>query len=155
MVHYPVNHQFRHAYRLLAGLIALYYLAFGILGLIRTWGDPIFGRDGEWVLWLRTNPAMSVLALLGGAVVLGAALVGGNAHHWVSMVAGWALAVLGVAVMAFLQTEANVLDASMVNVIVYLVSGLLLITAGLYGRVEPDPRERTGPGVQHDPVAKV
>ena len=34
-----------------------------------------------------------------------------------------------------LQTDANVLNASMVNVIVLLILGLVVLTAALYGKV--------------------
>lgn len=154
MAHYPVNHPLRPVYRLVAGLIGLYFLALGVLGVGTNWGDPVFDRGGSWVLWLRTNLAFSVLAVLFGAAVLAAVVIGRNLYHRVTTVAGWALAVLAVLGLALLQTELNIFDLSMVNVIVLMVSGLLLITAGLYGRVQPPGEGHTGPGVGHRPVDK-
>jgi hypothetical protein len=42
MAHYPVNHQPRQTYRLLAAAAAAgrYFLVAGVIGLARTWGDP-------------------------------------------------------------------------------------------------------------------
>jgi len=152
MAHYPVNHPLRQLYRLVAALIGLYYTAFGVIGLARTAGDPFFDRGDVGVLGLRTNFAMSLLALLGGLAVIVAAAIGRNIHHWVSMVGGWALVALGVVTMAFLQTDANILNVAMANVVTYLVTGLLLITSGLYGRVG---KAHTEAVVRHEPVAKV
>jgi hypothetical protein len=40
-----------------------------------------------------------------------------------------------VLIMAFIQTDANVLDASMSNVITTIVLGVVVLTAALYGKV--------------------
>jgi hypothetical protein len=87
------------------------------------------------VLGLRTNPSAAWLATVAGAIVLVAILLGGNVYHYVTLVLGWGLCGYALLVMAFLQTDANVTNASMVNVIVLLLLGLALLTAGLYGKV--------------------
>ncbi|HEX8629467.1 MAG TPA: DUF4383 domain-containing protein [Catenuloplanes sp.] len=155
MAHYPVDHHLRPLYRLLAGLIGLGYVVFGLLAAAVSWGAPVFDRGGIWMLGLRTNLAWSVLAIVIGAVVLAGVVIGRNVYHRVSTVAGWALVVLGIFQMAILQTSVNVLNFSMVNVLTCLVTGLLLITAGLYGRVGEPGRGHTDPGVGHERDARV
>ena len=136
MAHYPLNHHLRPVYRLLAGLAGLYLSLVGIIGIAKTWGDPFFYRDGaDWVLGLRVNPAGSWLFAIVGIVLLAAVLIGGNAYHHIALVLGWGLCGVAVLVMAFLQTDANVLNASMANVITTIILGLVTLTAGLYGKV--------------------
>jgi uncharacterized membrane protein len=135
MAHYPVNHQLRQTYRFLAGLAGLYLLLFGVIGIATTWGDAFFHRGHDWVLGLRVNPAGAWLGAVAGLAVLGAALLGGNLHHRVNLVLGWTLCGFAVVVMTMIQTDANVFDVSMVNIVVLIVLGLIVLIAGLYGKV--------------------
>ncbi|MFI5889438.1 DUF4383 domain-containing protein [Actinoplanes sp. NPDC051513] len=135
MAHYPLNHHLRQTYRFLAGLSGLFLTLFGVIGIGKTWGDPFFHRGADWVLGLRTNPAASWLYTIAGVLLLAAVLIGGNLYHRVALVLGWGLCGLGVAIMAFLRTDANILNASMINVIVTIALGLVTLTAGLYGKV--------------------
>jgi uncharacterized protein DUF4383 len=141
MAHYPLNHPFRQTYRLLAAAAGLYLVLVGVLGIAFTWGDPFFHRGSDWVLALRVNPASSWLLLVLGLIVLAAAVLGGNVHHRVNMVAGWALLTVAMLQMMVLQV-ANVLNVSMVNVIVLVLCGLAVLTAALYGKVgDPEGSE--------------
>jgi hypothetical protein len=135
MAHYPLNHHLRPIYRLLAALAAVYLVLVGALGLGASWGEPFFHRGGDWVLGQRVNPASAWLHLVIGALLLAVVVLGGNLFHRVTLVLGWILCGIGVIVMAFLQTDANVLNASMANVITTIVIGLVVLTAGLYGKV--------------------
>jgi hypothetical protein len=136
MAHYPLNHHLRQTYRFFAGAAGLYLLLFGVIGIGQTWGEKFFNQDaGVWVLGLRANPAASWLATLAGLVVLAAALLGGNVHHRVNLVLGWGLCGFAMVTMTMIQTDANVFHVSMVNVIVLTALGLVLLVAGLYGRV--------------------
>ena len=143
MAHYPVNHHFRQVYRVLAGLVGLYLALVGVIGLANTWGDAFFHRGPDWSLGLRVNPVMSWLILLVGLVIMAAAVVGGNLHHRVNLVAGWAMLAVAVFLMIVMQTDANVFNASMVNVIVLLIGGLVVLTAALYGKVGTQDEART------------
>lgn len=134
--HFPINHRLRPVYLLLSGVAGLYMLVFGVVGFVQTSGAPFFTREqAEWVLGLRTNPAFSLLSLVAGVVVLGANLVGRNLAHLVNQLAGIALTTVGLAALAVLQTEANVLAFSMVNVIVTFILAGITGTASLYDRV--------------------
>lgn len=135
MAHIPVNHPLRPLYRTLAGLIGLYILVFGIIGVLRTAGDPLFDRGDVWVLGLRTNLAFAILSVVYGAVLLAAAVIGGNVEHMVNLGAGVVFILVGLAMMTLMQTDANILNFSMVNSIVSFIFGLLVLTAGLYDKV--------------------
>lgn len=135
MAHIPVNHPMRPLYRTVAGLIGAYVLLFGIIGVAQTWGDPLFDRGDVWVLALRTNLAFSIMSVLYGAVLLGGAVVDGNVGHMINLGAGVLFMVAGLGMMTVMQTDANILNFSMSTVIVSLVFGLLVFTAGLYDKV--------------------
>ena len=139
MAHYPVNHRMRGFYRVLAALAGLYLVVYGIVGIITTSGTDFFARGPYWALGLRANPAQSWLLLLFGIVVAVAAFMGENVHHRYNMLAGWGLIVLAVVFMSTMRTEANVLNFSMVNVVVFIALGLTILCTSLYGKVERDP----------------
>jgi hypothetical protein len=135
MAHYPLNHHLRQTYRFCAGLAGLYLLLFGVIGLGRTWGDPFFHRGSDWVLGLRTNPAAAWLATLVGLVFVAVVLIGGNVYQRVVLVLGWGMCAFAMVVMTMIQTDANVFNVSMVNVITFVVLGLIALVGGLYGKV--------------------
>lgn len=135
MAHYPLNHPLRPLYRFLVFLAAAYLTLFGAIGLGVTAGDPFFHRGGDWVLGLRTNPASAWIALLVGVALLVAVLVGRNVYYQVAVLVGWGLPAFAMFLMAVIQTDVNVFNASMINVVVLTVLGLVVLTAGLYGKV--------------------
>ncbi|MDG6109414.1 DUF4383 domain-containing protein [Dactylosporangium aurantiacum] len=150
--HFPINHHLRPLYRLLCVVAGLYMLVFGVVGFVQTSGKPFFTQDeAEWVLGLRTNPAFSLLSLVAGVVVLGANLIGRNLAHHVNQLAGVVLTVVGMAMLALMQTEANIFAFSMVNVIVTFVLAGITGVASLYDRVgsasaaEAEEQFRHGP----------
>ncbi len=137
-MHLPINHRLRPLYRFLAGLIGLYVLAFGIIGLIRTWGDAFFGQENlPRVLGLSTNPAFSLLSIGMGLLLLVALVLGNNIDHYVNLAAGAVFVFAGLLMMTLLRTDLNLLGFSMTNVVVSLIFGMLMITTGLYTRVGP------------------
>ncbi len=139
MVHFPVNHRLRGTYRGLTVLAALYLIAFGVVGLVTSGGGDFFGRGDHWSLGLHTNPAQSWAALLLGVVLAAVALIGGNVHHFGALYLGWGLLGLAIAGLCVLQTTVNVFNLSVVNIVVYIVIGLVVLLAGLYGKVDDDP----------------
>jgi hypothetical protein len=136
MAHFPLNHHLRQTYRFVAALAGLYLLVAGVIGVVQTAGSAFFDRGGDWSLGLRVNPAGSWLLVLLGVLILGGALIGGNVHHHLSMVVGWGLLGVAMIVLAAMQTDVNVLHASMINVVVLTLVGLVVLTAGLYGKIE-------------------
>lgn len=141
MSHIPVNHPLRPLYRVVAAITGGYVLAFGVLGFAATVGEPMFDRGEVIVLGLRTNQAFSIASVIAGAVILLAAFVGRNVDTRVNLWAGPAFLVAGTAMLALLHTELNVLNASVATVVTSYLIGLVLLAAGLYGRVSRIPAE--------------
>lgn len=135
MSHLPVNHRLRPLYRLLAALAGIYVLVFGIVGVTRTAGDPLFDRGDVTVFGLRLNLAFAILSVVVGVVVLGAALWGNNADHFVNLVAGAVFLGAGVLMLTVIQTPANFLNFQVATCVTSFIIGLVLLTAGLYGKV--------------------
>lgn len=137
MAHLPVNHPARPFYRVLAALIGLYLLGFGIAGYADTRELGFFDRGENVVLGLQTNPAFSLLSVLAGVVVAGAAVYGRNLDHTVNFGGGVVFLVAGLVMLTLLRTDANLLNFSVATCVVSFIIGVLLLTAGLYGRSGP------------------
>lgn len=153
MAHIPVNHPARGLYRTIAGLIGLYVLVFGVVGVFQTWGEPLFNRDGHWVLGLRTNLAFALVSVFFGAVVIAGALHRGNLGHLMNLAAGMVFLGTSLIMMAVLQTEANFLNFSMSTVLVSMIFGLILLATGLYDKVGTDEHARQARHASRHPVA--
>lgn len=134
MSHFPVNHPLRPLYRVLAAIAGLYVLLFGVVGLVRSAGSPFFDRGAFTALGLRTNLAFALASVLAGAVIVLATFIGRNVDYAVNVWGGVLFMVVGTGGLALLETDLNVLNFSMATVIVSFSIGMLLFTAGLYGR---------------------
>lgn len=151
MAHFPVNHPLRPLYRTLAGLVGLYVLVFGILGVVETWGEPLFARESTWVLGLRTNLAFSLMSVVFGAIIVIGSFTGGNIGHYMSLTIGVIFLLAGLGMMAVMHTDLNLLNFSMATVIVSLIFGLLFLTTGLYDKVGSGDDLGTEDGIQRSP----
>ena len=135
MAHIPVNHPLRRLYKTLTAFAGLYILIFGIIGLTKTHGQSLFDQGHlQWVLGLRTNLAFAILSIAGGIVMLAAVVIGRNIDHYMEIVAGFVFMLAGLVELALLQTNANFLGFSMINVIVSFILGMVVFAAGLYGK---------------------
>ena len=152
MAHIPVNHPLRPLYRIFAGAIGLYVLIFGILGVLKTWGHPLFARESTWVLGLRTNLAFALVSVVFGAIILFGALHRGNLGHFMNLAAGVVFILTGLAMMAVLQTTVNFLNFSMSTVIVSLIFGLLFLATGLYDKVGSPEHAHAENHLRHNPL---
>lgn len=133
--HIPVNHHLRPLYRVLAALTGGFLLVFGAVGFART-GEAEWFAEGDWTaLGLPTNRAFAVLSLLVGAVVLVAALIGRNVDRTVNLVGGIGFLVAGTVWMPLSHTSLNVFNVTVANTIVSYIIGMVLLAAGLYGKV--------------------
>ncbi|PZF99184.1 DUF4383 domain-containing protein [Micromonospora deserti] len=155
MAHFPLNHPARPIYRVLAGVVGLYILVFGVWGVALTWGDPLFERDGDWALGLRTNLAFALVSLVFGAFLLVGASRRGNLGHYMNLTAGVVFLVTSLLMMSVLQTEANFLNFSMSTVIVSMVFGLILLGTGLYDKVGPPEHEEAERQRRNHPMSEV
>ncbi|WP_326562491.1 DUF4383 domain-containing protein [Micromonospora sp. NBC_01796] len=136
MAHNPVNHPARPIYRAIGGLTGLYLVIFGVLGLIETGGSEAFAQDETTtVLGQGTNLGHSVLAVVLGMIVLIATGLGRNIDAAVNKWFGYLLMAVSLAGLAVIRTDANYLNFSIAGVVVTMLVGLVLLMAGMYGRV--------------------
>jgi hypothetical protein len=150
MDHIPINHEWRSFWRGIAALCGLYVLIFGIVAVIRTGHVGAFAQDGlPHVLGLRANRAFGVLSVVVGALFVVGAVVGRNIGRWINLGGGVVFMVAGFVMLCLLQTTFNFLGFEVSTVIVSLLFGLLMFTAGLYGRVGPAHQRRREEHFRH------
>jgi Domain of unknown function (DUF4383) len=137
MAHNPVNHPLRPIYRGLGFLAGAYLVVFGIVGLIQTSGHDFTGNIGVRVLGQESNLLWSILALIIGAIVLIATVIGRNVDTEADRFLGWGLLVIGSYGLATSRTDADFLGFSISTVVVTFLLGLVLITTSLYSKVAP------------------
>ncbi|MGH3662702.1 MAG: DUF4383 domain-containing protein [Micromonosporaceae bacterium] len=133
-MHLPVNHPLRRFYRILAGGVGVYVLVFGIAGFLRTQGMDTFAVKGERVFGLTANPAFALLSVVAGVLLLAGLMIGRNIDHFLNLIAGSIFLVSGMAMLALLRTDLNVLAFTMTNCVVSFVFGTVVLSAGLYGK---------------------
>ncbi|MDX2595032.1 MULTISPECIES: DUF4383 domain-containing protein [Streptomyces] len=131
--HLPVDHRLNLVYRIGAGLIGGFLVAFGILGLIDHIG--FFDTGGNSVAGLNSNGTLSVLSICIGALLLVGMVIGGNFASTLNMVLGVLFLLNGFLFLGLLDTPNNFLAFRIQNVLFSFVVGLLLMTFGMYGRV--------------------
>ncbi|MFK3984592.1 DUF4383 domain-containing protein [Micromonospora sp. NPDC050397] len=143
MAHNPVNHPARPIYRAIGGLTGLYLVIFGVLGLIETSGSELFVQDQTTtVLGQGTNLGHSALAAVLGLITLIATGVGRNVDAAVNKWFGYLLMVVSLAGLAVIRTDANYLNFTVAGVVVTMFLGLVLLMAGMYGRVGSEDEAR-------------
>ncbi len=135
MSHNPVNHPARPIYRTSSGLIGVYLVVFGVLGIVESGGGEFFAQDDTLVLGQGTNFGYSVISIVLGLIVLAATLIGRNVDTSVNKWLGYGLMALGLAGIAVLRTDANYFDFSLATTIVLMIFGIVLLMAGMYGKV--------------------
>jgi Domain of unknown function (DUF4383) len=119
--------------RIGAVVVGLVLLGFGVLGFLG--GLAYFSTEGGEVAGLSSNGLLSTISVVTAAVLFAAALRGARPVSTVMLLVGTAFLISALANLAVLDTGANILAFSMSNVVFSLVTGLLLLTLGAYGRV--------------------
>jgi hypothetical protein len=136
MVHVPVNHPLQPLYRLTAGLIGAYIVAFGIVGVMRTGGIAVFEqKDLPSALGLHANRAFAILSIVVGLVLLLGAVIGGNLDQRINLVASIVFLGAGLLMLSLLRTPANFLGFTPATCVVSFLIGMALLLSGLYGKV--------------------
>lgn len=149
MSHLPVNHDLRPVYRTVAGLTGVWLITFGAVGWSQTQGSEWFAQ-GDWsAFWLPTNRAFAAASLVAGAIVLVAALVGRNVDRFVNLWGGVGFLLAGTVMMALAHTEMNVLNFSIATSMASYVLGLVMLAAGLYGKVGTAEEAAAEEAVRH------
>ncbi|SCG43403.1 DUF4383 domain-containing protein [Micromonospora inositola] len=141
MAHTPVNHPARPIYRAIGGLVGLYFVVFGVLGIIASAGNDVLAQNDTTILGQGTNTGYSLLAVLFGLVMLAGTVIGRNLDVAVNQWLAYALMVLGLAELAFIRTDANIFNFSIATVIVTLGLSLVLLMVGMYGKVGTDEEQ--------------
>jgi Domain of unknown function (DUF4383) len=113
--------------------VGLFLLVFGLIGLAG--GLGFFDTQGEQILGLSSNGALSTLSIVVGLVLVGAALRGPRVASTVMMVLGVLFLLSALVNLAVLSTSLNVLAFQVSNVLFSIGVGLLLLLLGAYGRV--------------------
>ena len=129
----PHDNPLNRVYRFSAGVIGAGLLVFGVLGFADALG--FFDTRGDQLAGLSTNTLLSAISVLVGLILIAGAIIGGNIAAELNAVVGVLFLLSGLVNLAVLRTSANILNFSMRNVIFSFLSGLLLLTFGLYGRV--------------------
>lgn len=141
MAHTPVNHPARPVYRAIGGLTGLYLVAFGVLGIIASAGNEALAQDDTQVLGQGTNLGFSLLSVLLGVAVLAGTAIGRNIDVMINQWLAYAIMVISLAGLAFIQTEANIFNFSIFTVIALMVVSLVLLMVGMYGKVGTDEEQ--------------
>ncbi|PZG17528.1 DUF4383 domain-containing protein [Micromonospora craterilacus] len=138
MAHTPVNHPARPIYRAIGGLTGLYLVVFGVIGFFVSSGEPFFGQGDTQALGQGTNLGFSLFSIAVGAVVLAGTAIGRNLDVLVNQWMAYLIMVVSLAGLAFVRTEANIFNVSVATVIVLMVLSMVLLMAGMYGKVGTD-----------------
>jgi hypothetical protein len=144
MAHTPVNHPLRPLYRALAALSGVYLIVFGVVGLIVTPGNGLFGQPDDRVLGQGSSLFWAIVSLVLGAIVLLVTVIGRNLDTEVTKYLAWGLMVIGSYELAVSRTDANILKFTIATVVVTYVVALILLLASLYTKVAPQ-REAGAP----------
>src|SRR3712207_5356722 len=131
-----------------AVLVALFLLVFGLLGF----ADRLdfFSTEGERILGLSSNGLLSTISVVVALVLLAAAARSPRVVSTVMIVIGALFLLSALVNLAVLRTSFNLLAFEFENVVFSVVTGLLLLTLGAYGRISghlpPDsPYAHPGP----------
>ncbi|CAM5417700.1 hypothetical protein GCM10010329_79460 [Streptomyces spiroverticillatus] len=129
----PQDHRLAQVYRFGAAGCGVILVAFGCLGF----ADRLafFDTRGVSVAGMSSNGLLSLISVLVGLLLVGAAFVGGNFASTANMVVGVLFLIAGFAHLFVLDRSANILNFRMSNVLFSFVMGLMIMTFGMYGRV--------------------
>jgi hypothetical protein len=131
--HLPVDHRLSLVYRIGAGLMGVFLVVFGVLGV--TEALAFWASDENTVFRLNTNGALSWLSIVIGLLLFGGAVKGGNFASTLNILLGLVFVLSGFLHLVVLETDLNILNFRIQNVLFSFVVGVLLLTFGLYGRV--------------------
>ncbi|MDR7300017.1 DUF4383 domain-containing protein [Haloactinomyces albus] len=129
----PGTHPVHIVHRVSAAVFGLGLWVFAGLGFAN--GLAYFSTQGQEVLGLSSNGALSTVSVVAGAILLGAAAWGGPTASTVTAGIGVVFLISGIVHLGILDTNFNILAFQLSNVFFSLIAGLLLLIVGMYGRV--------------------
>ncbi len=131
--HLPLDSSLNAVYRAGGFICGAILLVFGVAGFLT--GLEFFTIHGEKVLGLYSNGLLSLISVVFGLVLIGAAVMAGNVAATTNTVVGCVLLGSGLINLALIRTDANFLAFRISNIVFSFVVGLILLICGLYGRV--------------------
>ena len=129
----PKDHPLCKVYRVSAALFGAGLIVFGGLGLANQLS--FLSTNGRVILGLSSNGLLSLISLVVGVVLIAAAVISGPLSSTVTTTVGALFILSGLANLAVLDTSLNLLAFKMQNVLFSLIAGMLMLFAGLHGRV--------------------
>jgi Domain of unknown function (DUF4383) len=105
---------------------------FGVLGVANRL--EFLAVEGQVLLGLGSNGLLAAISLIVGGTLIGAALRGGRISSTITVIIGALFLLSGLANLAVLETELNLLGFRLSNVIFSVIAGMLLLFLGAYGR---------------------
>lgn len=119
-------------HRVSAAALGLGLWVFAALGFARDL--PFLSTQGQQILGLSSDGALSAISVVAGAVLIVGAVWGGPVASTISVSMGVLFLLSGLVHLAVLNTRWNVFDFRLPNVCFSLVVGLALLILGFYGR---------------------
>jgi hypothetical protein len=119
-------------HRVGAAVLGVGLCVFGGLGVANRL--EFLALPGKTVLGLSSNGLLSMISLIVGGILFGAALRGGRSSSTITVVIGLLFLLSGLLNLAVLDTGFNLLAFRLSNVIFSFVAGMLLLFLGAYGR---------------------
>jgi hypothetical protein len=129
----PGPHPVHTVHRISAVALGGFLILFGALGLSR--GLAMLAPAGSAVMGLTTNGLLSVLSVVVGVALVGAAVRGGPAASTVSLVVAAGFLVSGMVNVFLLTSPMNMLAFTLPNVLFSFAVGATLLVLGAYGRI--------------------
>jgi uncharacterized protein DUF4383 len=132
MLHSPPGSRLDLVHRIGAAVLGTGLGVFGILGFVDRL--DFLALHGKVVLGLASNGLLSMISLIVGAVLIGAALRGGRISSTITVAVGLLFLLSGLLNLAVLDTKFNLLAFRLSNVVFSFIAGMLLLFLGAYGR---------------------
>jgi hypothetical protein len=127
-----VNHPHQGAYRVLAAVIGVLFVAFGLAALLLAGDVPFAGRFGHGLLGLVVNRSTGILWVgLGLLVVLGAVLPA-NTGAYTLTGSSAVILLVGLAFLSVSRTDANVVAYSVVDICVTWVAAMVVLWCAMH-----------------------
>jgi Domain of unknown function (DUF4383) len=128
----PPGRRLDLVHRIGAAVLGVGLCVFGVLGFIDRL--EFLAIRGKVILGLASNGLLSMISLIVGGILIGAALRGGRISSTITVVVGLLFLLSGLLNLAVLDTEFNLLAFRLSNVIFSFIAGMLLLFLGSYGR---------------------
>lgn len=126
------DHRIWHVHEVGSGVLGGVLVTFGLLGFINQL--DFFATTGGEVNGISSNGLLSAVSVFFGTGLIASAFAPRSTSSWVATVVGALFIVGGLGNLALLETSANLLAFELPNVIFSLLSGIVLLALGLYGR---------------------